>query len=353
MAERRKLSSKNLLHFTTELFQLVGLEKNQAIVIATHLVEANLRGVESHGLSRIPIYIKRMKEGYVDVKGRIEITHETLVSAVINGNNSPGILVAEQAIEWTVEKAKASGIAMVGINHSNHCGMLASYAKYAVEQDCIAILTSNASPSMAPWGGREPFFGTNPLCYGIPAGEEKDIILDMATSVVAKGKIRIAEKSNQIIPNDWAITKDGKRTTDPTEALNGMVLPVGGPKGYGLVLLNDILSGILPGANYGPYVSSMFENKIQGVGHFFMVFRPDLFQPIGDFKKRVDQMIREVRQVQTMEGVERIYLPGEMEEEKKIRSLAEGIQLSESFIEELSQLGRELGAKSQLEVVHN
>jgi LDH2 family malate/lactate/ureidoglycolate dehydrogenase len=342
--EKGKLlvSSETLLALAQEIFIRVGLGKRDAKIIADHLIEANLRGVESHGLSRIPIYVKRMREGLVNLKGEIGITQETPASALINGNNLPGILVAQKAIEISVAKAQSSGMAVVGVNQSNHCGMLASYAKYAVKNGCIAIITSNASPSMAPWGGKESFFGTNPICYGIPAGMENHIIMDMATSVVAKGKIRLAEKNRQLIPNDWAISREGHSTTDPTEALAGLVLPFGGPKGYGLVLLIDVLSAILTGANNGPHVSSMFESKVQGIGHFFMVIRADIFQPFDTFTSKIDQMIKEIRSVKSMEGVNQIYLPGEIELEMEKRRRLEGIPLSESLIQDLRQIGRDL-----------
>jgi LDH2 family malate/lactate/ureidoglycolate dehydrogenase len=210
----------------------------------------------------------------------------------------------------------------------------------------MVMITSNASPSMAPWGGIERFFGTNPLCYGIPTGEQfPDIILDMATSVVARGKIRLAGKQQRSIPMDWAITNEGERTTDPTKALEGLVLPFGGPKGYGLVLLIDVLSSILTGANFGPHVSSMSESKEQGVGHFFLVIRPDLFEPLESFKKRMNQMIIELKNVKTMKGVDRIYLPGEKEHEIAVKRRDEGIPLTSSLLDELRQVARKLEIK--------
>ncbi|MGG0720285.1 Ldh family oxidoreductase [Robertmurraya massiliosenegalensis] len=343
MNEDKVFSYEILNKFTHQIFLQVGLRSEDAKTIADHLVGASLRGVDSHGLSRIPIYAKRMREGLVSIHGKIEVNEKGAAAALVNGNNLPGILVAQASIELAVEKAKNTGIAIVGVKHSNHCGMLAAYAKYAVKENMIALLTSNASPSMAPWGGQEKFFGTNPFCYGLPAGEEDDIILDMATSVVAKGKIRIAEKKQENIPEDWAITHDGRRTTDPSEALQGLVLPMAGPKGYGIVLLNDFLSGIFTGANYGPYISSMFESKKQGVGHCFIVMRPDLFQSLEEYQKKVDNYITQIRQVQKMKGIERIYLPGEIELEKEAIRREEGIPLSKSMYQELSEIGSELG----------
>ncbi|MEQ2525883.1 Ldh family oxidoreductase [Robertmurraya yapensis] len=342
MSKDKYFSHEKLKSLVQSIFTNIGLNQKDANVIADHLVLASLRGVDSHGLSRVPIYVKRIKEGLVDIHGQVKITHETPSSTLIDGDNLPGILVAQTAIELAVKKAKTSGIAMIGTKNSNHCGMLGAYALYAVKHNMIAFLTSNASPSMAPWGGMGKFFGTNPFCYGVPAGQEQDIILDMATSVVAKGKIRLAEKKQVQIPEDWAITKDGKRTTDPTEALDGLVLPMAGPKGYGLVLLNDILSGVFTGANYGPYISSMFEQKIQGVGHFFVVMRPDLFQTLDTFKDKIDRYITEIRRVRRMEGIDRIYLPGEIERDIEEKRRIEGIPLTASLLDELNKISSEL-----------
>jgi LDH2 family malate/lactate/ureidoglycolate dehydrogenase len=336
---------QNLFSYVKAIFLAVGLNELEAELIASHLVAANLRGVDSHGVSRVALYVKRMLNGLVRIGLDYRVEHETLNSALIDGLNSNGILVAQKAIELAVEKALNQGLGIVGVANSNHCGMLAFYSQYAIERDCIAIVTTNASPAMAPWGGKEKFFGTNPLCYGIPAGEEKGIILDMATSVVARGKIRLAAKNNQAIPPGWAITKDGKETSDPHEALDGLVLPFGGYKGYGLVFLIETLSSIVTGAQYGPHVGSIVGNKTQGVGHFFLVMRADLFMPIEAFKARMDRVIAEIRSVGRMEGVERIYLPGEIEMELAAKRREQGIPLSLKVYEELVDLGKQLGVE--------
>jgi LDH2 family malate/lactate/ureidoglycolate dehydrogenase len=338
----QRVEHQQLKEFTKAVFVGVGMSACDADLLASHLVAANLRGVDSHGVVRVGIYTERMMNGLVNINTEIEVTQDAANYALLDGKNSQGILVAQRAIELAVKKAKQTGIAAVGVNQSNHFGMLAYYGRYAVEHDCIAMITSNASPSMAPWGGKDPFFGTNPLCYGIPAGEEIPLIGDMAMSVVARGKIRLAIRNNQSIPTEWAITKDGRPTSDPGEALTGTVLPMGGAKGYGLVTFIEVLSAIFTGAEFGPYAGPITGDRPQGLGHFFLVVKADLFQPLASFKHRMDQMIREIRNVSKMEGIERIYLPGELELERETERKQQGIPLPTHVFEELAQIGKNL-----------
>jgi len=296
--------------------------------------------VSSHGVSRVPIYLKRFTSDLVSTSLNFEVQNETATSALIDGKNSHGILIAQKAIEMAVEKAKAAGIAIIGVKESNHCGMLAYYSKYAVDHDCIAIITSNASPSMAPWGGRERYFGTNPLCYGIPVKEDLNIIFDMATSVASRGKIRLAAKHGTPIPDSWAMTKDGEYTTDPLEALEGLVLPFGGPKGNGLVTLIDILSGVMTGANFGKHVGAITDEVKQGLGHTFIVIKADLFLPIAQFKNRMEQMIKEIKMGKKMKDVDKIYLPGEIEQELEKRNKEFGVPIDSVTYKELENIGK-------------
>jgi ureidoglycolate dehydrogenase (NAD+) len=250
-----------------------------------------------------------------------------------------GILVATEGMKIAVKKALKNGVGMVSINHSNHCGMLADYIKYATDNNCIAIAVTNAPSSMPPWGGMESFFGTNPIAYGVPRGNENPIIFDMATSVVARGKIRLAQKNNMKIPIGWALSKDGKQTDDPNVALDGgAVLPVGGHKGYGLAFFVEVLSGIMSGASYGPYLGTLYEDKIQNIGHFFLVFKADLFIDLKVFKSRMDQMSNEVKEIAKAEGFDEIYLPGELESVLYKKRSEKGIPLTQEVYSELESL---------------
>lgn len=345
-----KVPKAELQDFVSQMFACAGLDEEQSSMISRHLVLANLRGIDSHGVSRVAIYIERLRRGLTYKRCELKIVREAASFALIDAQNTSGIVAATKGIQIAVNKAKETGIGMVGINHSNHCGMLADYTMYAAEQDCIALATTNAPANMAPWGGKERYFGTNPLSYGIPAGEEEDIIFDMATSVVARGKIINAQKNGQTIPLGWAISKEGKPTTDPTEALEGLVLPVGGQKGYGISMLVDILSGLFTGAQYGPHIGDLYRNfeQNQNVGQFFMVMRADLFMPLQEFKARIDQMIQEIRQVPLIEGTDQIYMPGEIERGIMNDRSTNGIPLSTQVFNELVQVAKSLHVNHSL-----
>ncbi|WHY70541.1 Ldh family oxidoreductase [Fictibacillus enclensis] len=338
-----------LKNFVKDIFIAAGLDDWQSNTIAGHLVLANLRGVDSHGVSRVPIYITRLEKGLTNKNLDLFIERETSCSALIDANNSSGITAATKGIELAVQKAKQNGIGLVGIKNSNHCGMLADYSQYAASQDCIVLATTNAPANMAPWGGKDRFFGTNPFSYGIPAGEEPNIIFDMATSVVARGKIINAHRNNQQIPIGWAISKNGEPTTDAGEALEGLNLPVGGPKGYGIALMVDILSGLFTGASYGPHIGDLYNNfeKNQNVGQFFFVMRADLFQSIEEYKERIDQMIKEIQQVPLAPGVEKICLPGEIENNTKFERELNGVPLPEGIIEDLIKVANQYDVSSE------
>ncbi|WP_167577613.1 Ldh family oxidoreductase [Ammoniphilus sp. YIM 78166] len=345
-----RVEKEKLEQYVMEVFQAAGLSEEHSSIVAKHLVLANLRGIDSHGVSRVEIYTKRLDLGVTEKKSKVNVVKESPASMLIDGGNGLGIVLATKGMEIAVKKAKETGIAVVGIKDSSHCGMLADYTMYAAKHDCIALATTNAPSSMAPWGGKVGYFGTNPFSYGIPAGIEHDIIFDMATSVVARGKITLARKNNQSIPLGWAITKEGRPTTDPFEAADGLVLPVGGPKGYGLAFLMEVLSGLLTGAAFGPYIASLYKDldRSQNVGQFFLVMRADLFEELEQFKERMDQMIREIRNIPLAEGFEKIYLPGEIELETTVERQTSGIPLSVNILNELEAVGRRYGVRYSL-----
>lgn len=334
MSELR-VGHDRLREVVDSIFSALGVPESEEI--AQHLVLANLRGVDSHGVSRVGIYAKRLELGLVSKETRLQIVRETPVSGLLDGGNGPGIVVASRAMDLAIEKARESGIGEVSVRRSNHCGMLAAYTQRAAERGLISLATTSAPANMAPWGGSERFFGTNPLSYGVPAGREIDIVFDMASSNVSRGKIILAAKNGQKIPLGWAIDCDGRETVDAEEALGGLVLPLGGAKGSGLAFLVEVLSSILSGANFGPHIPSLYDDfdTDQDVGHFFLAMRPDLFTSLEEFTSRMDRLIREVRYIGVAEGHERVYLPGEIELEKERERREKGIPLSTEVLEEL------------------
>lgn len=335
MAGETRVREGGLREAVCGIFSALGVPESEEI--ADHLVLANLRGVDSHGVSRVGIYAKRLELGLVSKQTRVEVVRETPVSALVDGGNGSGIVVASRAMELAMEKAGESGIGAVCVRRSNHCGMLAAYTQRAMERGLISLATTSAPAHMAPWGGSERFFGTNPLSYGVPAGEEIDIVFDMASSNVSRGKIILAAKNGHRIPLGWAIDSDGRETTDPEAALEGLVLPLGGAKGSGIAFLVEVLSSILSGANFGPHIPPLYDDfdSEQDVGHFFLAMRPDLFVPLEEFTTRMDYMIREVREAGVAEGHERIYLPGEIELERETERRREGIPLYPEVVREL------------------
>lgn len=331
--------------YIENIFLSVGLNQMEAFETAHHLVHAELKGISSHGVQRVSIYVKRVKCGIVQRDVSIQVERETPISLSINANNGIGPYVARKALDLGIEKAIHMGICAVGIYNSNHAGVLSYYTEMAVGKNLIALATTNAPSNMAPYGGKVKYFGTNPFSFAVPSGHEHPFILDMATSVVAKGKIIQAMKENRSIPPGWAIDQEGNETTDAKAAFEGLVMPLGGAKGYGLAFMVDILSGILTGANWGPHINDLYSDfqEPQNAGQFFILFRPDLFLEMSEFKSRMDQAIQEIHSIERAPGFSRIYIPGEMESELYRRRIREGVPLGKEIIHELMELGNALG----------
>lgn len=340
-----KFESENLKDFVVDVLKKVNLPEGDTKTIADSLVSANLRGVDSHGVTRLPIYVKRLISGAVNPNPNIKVEKESNGTLLIDGDNGMGQVVATEAIKLGVEKARENGAVYIGVKNSTHFGTGAYFIQQAVKEGMIAYAMSNAPSTMAPWGGIEPYLGTNPYAFGVPAGENKPIIFDMATSVVARGKIISAEKSGDAIPEGWAIDKKGRPTTDAKSALEGSVLPFAGPKGYAISLMIDIMSGVLTGAGFGTHVNNIYGDfdKHQNVGHFFQLINIEQFMPASQFKARVDQMISEIKNARRAEDVPEIYLPGEIEFNTEEDRYKNGIVLGKEVFELLAELGKELG----------
>jgi LDH2 family malate/lactate/ureidoglycolate dehydrogenase len=340
--ERRRLSG-----FVAAVFAKAGVPADEAALIADSLTEADLTGVESHGVSRVPIYLKRIETGVVNAAAKLEVVSDLPGALVLDGCNSMGIVTGVRAMDMAVKKAKTAGAVFVTVKNSNHFGIAAYFTRRALAADMIGYAASNAPSTMAPWGGIKPYMGTNPFSVSIPAGRELPIVMDMATSVVAQGKIILAGKEGKKIPFGWAITKNGDPTDDPKAALEGTVLPFGGPKGYSIALLLDVLSGVLSGAAFGPYLANMwndFKNP-QNVGHCFGVMDVETFLPLDDFKGKMDTMIRDIKTSPRAKGVEEIFLPGEMEHRKREQRLADGIPLGPKTYADLAEIGHRMGLR--------
>jgi len=343
-----RISVSALHAYCCDALQAAGVALDDARLVADSLTQADARGLSSHGVVRLlPVYTRRLRAGTTHARPQVCIERRRGAVTVIDGDAGMGQVTGTFAMRTAVDLAREMGAGIVGVRNSSHFGYGAMYVEQAVAEGMIGVALTNAPSNMPPWGGRTPYFGTNPIAVGIPCGEERPVILDMSTSVVARGKIVMAQKKGEAIPPGWAIDADGQPTTDAAAALAGAVLPFGGYKGSGLALLVDVLSGVLTGAAFGLHIINLYDEgeRTQNLGHFFVALDPSSFLPAGDFEAHMDQFVREVRCQPRMPGVDRIYLTGEIEFEQAEESARFGVVLPEAGVAELDQLALELGIR--------
>jgi L-2-hydroxycarboxylate dehydrogenase (NAD+) len=342
-----KVSYDRCLSAVTAIFAGYGLSPEDAGCVAECLLEADLRGLASHGVSRIPIYTRRLRLKLVNPKPDLKLTAIAPAAAHLDGGNGMGFVVARRAMAEAVERARACGIGMVMAMNSNHFGMAASYLLQALGASMAAIVFTNASPAMPVWGGRTAFLGTSPLAMAVPGGEVP-LVLDMATSVAARGKIRRAAQRKETIPSGWALDPEGRPTTDAQAAYEGVVLPLGGPKGSGLSLLMEALAGVMSGAAFGGGVKDQYKDfeTPQNVGHMFIAMRPELFTGQDAYKARMSELIAGAKASPLAEGFNEILMPGEGEQRRAEQGRREGLELSEADIGMLREEAARVGASS-------
>jgi LDH2 family malate/lactate/ureidoglycolate dehydrogenase len=306
------------------------MSPDDAALLADTLVAADLRGVHSHGVLRVPEYTKKLLGGGVDPKGRPQVVRDNGSAIVVDGGNSMGQIGATFAMREAIGRARTHNIAAAAVRGSNHCGAMAYFAMQALPEDMIGVATTHALPLMAPWGGIDRVLGINPLAVAIPADREIPIVLDAAFSGSSHGKIRVYQQKGVEIPAHWAFDQEGRPTTDPAVAVEGLLQPIGQFKGVALALIMGILSSLLSGAAYGGESGDMESGPKPGVDcHFFLALRIGAFEEPARFKSRVDGIIREMRASRRAAGVERLYSPGEPEAETEQRYQREGIPLNE------------------------
>ncbi|MBC7251396.1 MAG: Ldh family oxidoreductase [Anaerolineae bacterium] len=349
MAQEIRIPADVLHHVCQKLLEKVGVPADQADLIARVIVRADLRGIGSHGVLRLPAYIHKVQQGLMSAHTQVALVREKGATALLDGGGGFGQVAGVRGMEEAIRRAEEYGVGSVGVRNANHFGIAAYYAMMALEKGMIGIVVSNAAPSMAPWGGIEPLLGSNPLCVAIPTGEEVNLVLDMASTVVARGKIRLAARQAQKIPFGWALDAQGRPTDDPQAALKGTLLPIGGPKGYGLALVNDALAGVLTGSPFGPAIPSLHDlSRRSAVGFFFQALDVTAFAEKDEFESRMQQMLSTIRNSARAEGVERIYIPGEIEWEKERERATHGIPVSEAVLDQLRTLATELDVSIEL-----
>lgn len=337
-----------LQDFCQRVFIKLGMKDQNAVVAAEAIVRANLEGVDSHGISRLPIYARRMKEGRINAKAEVEFDRRSEGVLVVDGKNALGHVASVQAVRAGIEAARTAGISAVAVHSSNHFGTASYYCQMACDQGMAAIAFTNSPSGIPPWGGTQAFFGTNPIAFGFPVEEPlAPVIIDMSTSVVARGKIILAAKQNQTIPKGWAIDENGLETEDAKEALKGAILPFGGAKGYALALAVEILTGVLSGAAYGPHVQNIYDehgNKAN-VGHFFLIINIEKFMPAASFSAIMEDFLREIKSVPYAADTSEILYPGERRKREYEYRMKEGISLPLEVVSELEELGKEVGVR--------
>jgi LDH2 family malate/lactate/ureidoglycolate dehydrogenase len=340
------LPAATLETFIQKAFQQAGLPEADARTVAALMVEADLQGSDGHGIFRLPQYVRRIRAGGVNPKPRIRIERERAATALVHGDNGMGHLVMKYAAEVAIEKARAAGSAWVGARWSNHAGPASLYAKMPMRQGMIGqyLAVGNAN-HLPPWGGVEMLLSTNPIAVAIPALEEPPIVLDMATTVAAFGKVKTRAQRGETMPEGWMVDRDGNPLTDPKRMNEGFLLPIGGYKGYGMALVFGILAGTLNGAAMGRGVVDFNADDASATntGQAILAVDIEAFGEKTEFLKSIDALSRDIRGSQRMKGFERIYLPGEQSHFKQEQNRREGMAIADPLLKSLNALGESLG----------
>lgn len=333
--------------FARRLLEAHGVPAHDAAVIAGCLVRADLRGVDTHGLARLPGYLDRVRRGLINPRPDLSPQRVTPVAAALDGQDAFGFVVATRAMAAAMDMARELGVGIVAARRSTHFGMAACYVLQAVQAGLASLVFTNASPAMPPWGGRQALLGTSPLAAGAPGGRLAPFVLDMSPAVAARGKIRRAQRRGESIPPGYALDAEGRPTTDPAAALQGVVLPVGGAKGSGLAMLMDIFGGVLSGAAYAGDVADQYKtfDRPQDVGHFFLALKPDLFVSEEAYRSRMDTLVERIKASPTAEGFEEILLPGELEAREEELRRRSGIPYGAPEIASLQDEARRAGVE--------
>jgi len=345
MSEPVRADLARLRYFIASAFESVGMPAADARTVASLMAEADLQGSDGHGVIRLPQYVKRIRAGGVNLHPEIQVIRERAGMALLHGDNAMGHLVMKRAAELAIEKARDAGVAWVGAQWSNHAGPASLYAKMALGHDMIGLYFAVGNANhLPPWGGLDLLLSTNPIAAAIPAGEEPPIVLDMATTVTAYGKVKAKAQRGELMPEGWMIDRDGRPLTDPKRANEGFLLPIGGYKGYGLALVVGLIAGTLNGAAMGKEVIDFNADAASptNTGQAIVAIDPAAFGELEDFRRSVDTLIRDLRGSARMPGVDRIRVPGERSHEIAAEQRASGVAIAPALMQTLDRLADEL-----------
>lgn len=338
--------SSDYIKMGTEILEQVGVSTDHAVILMENFLNCDEKGIYTHGIYRLPTYIKQMQRGNINPKPNIRKIKDNSLIRLIEGDEGLGAVISYYAMQEAIEISKERGIGVVGVRNSTHFGAAAYYTEMASEKDQIGIVFTNASPAIAPTGSIKPLLGNNPWSISVPTNLDFPITMDIANSVVARGKIRIANSKGESIPLGWAINKFGEPTTNPKEALDGgAILPIGDYKGYGITLMIEILAGVLTGSGFGNQIAGVEQDGKRNNGHLFISLNVEAFMGIEDFKQRVDELIQMVKSVPKINEDKEILLPGEIEWSRKLKQTKGTILLNEQIYNVITELAAEYGVK--------
>lgn len=346
-ADGAVIDHRALSQVVEAIFTACRVSAEDARIITRSLVQADLRGIHSHGVLRVPDYVAKLTTGGVDPRGAPRIQRESAAALVIDGDNSMGQVGGTYAMGEAIARAHRYGIGVAALGHSNHCGTMDFFTRMAVDAGCIGIAATNALPTMAPWGGREKIVGINPLSIAMPSDEPHPLVMDMAFGATAHGKIRVYAQKGLPIPEGWALDANGVPTTDATSALDGLIQPIGAFKGVAIAVMTGALSTLLSGAAYGTELGNMIDGPRPGAdGQFFAALRIASFEDEATFRRRTGDIIRQLRACELAPGHVRIFPPGALEHEFENRYSYEGIPLAVETLQGIRQEAERLGVAS-------
>jgi LDH2 family malate/lactate/ureidoglycolate dehydrogenase len=347
MTSTSRLPPQRLLDFATEVYASAGMPEADARIVADTLVQADLWGHQSHGVLRLPWYLARLKAGVCAPVARPAFAVDAKAVAVIDGGDAMGQVLNVFAMREAMRRARDFGIAAVALRNSNHFGTALYYTLIAAREGCVAFLSTNASPAMAPWGGRKKTVGTNPWSWAAPAGRFAPMVLDIANTGVARGKIYLARQRGEAIPEGWAIDAAGAPTVDAAAAIDGIILPMAGHKGYAIAATMDMLSGVLTGSAFGTGVAGPYQTEHKsGAGQLMIVLDIAAFQPLADFNARMEKMIGDLKAVPLAQGHAEVFYPGEIEARNEVANRRDGLALPPDTLTDLEKVARACGLRA-------
>jgi len=344
-----RVDAARLTGFAAAVYSGAGMSEADARLVADTLVQADLWGHQSHGVLRLGWYLDRVRNKVMNPVTKPEFVVDAGAMALIDGHDGVGHVLTVLATKEAVKRAKAHGIGAVGVRNSNHFGTCMYYTMMGAREGCVMFLTTNGGPAMAPWGGMKKIIGTNPWSVAAPVGNRAPFVVDMANTGVARGKIYLARNKRLPIPLGWAINNAGEPTTDPQEAIDGIILPMAEHKGYAIAAMVDVLSGVLTGSGFLSAVHSPYKTaEKSNCGHLMIALNIEAFQPLAEFNARMEEFAEEIKAVPTAKGFDEVFYPGEIEANNDKRNRKEGLQLPDDTLADLKRIAKETGLETKL-----